>query len=306
MLNTTLSDELKYPLKCRDLIFMDLDDEKHPEKPIWGSGDDNLIKITCQGFEGDGYFSPIQVVGDWIPYSGGVCCIDPSGRGTDETSYCVLKWGLGYMYVLDVGGVPGGFEQETLRKLAEIAKKWGVHTVVPERNMGSGMFGELLRPVLRTHAPEAAIPPIEELPYHTTQKEMRIINTLEPIMNSHRLCLNKSILESDLRTHEDIGEDHAHEYRLFTQLTRLTKERGSLSHDDRIDALAMAVNWAQRAVGNDPDAAMAAARKKKHDEELYGYLYKEPNVYRKWLGPMRPQSKRSGSRWVGRPDNTRS
>jgi hypothetical protein len=202
--------------------------------------------------------------------------------------------------VLDIGGVPGGFEQETLKQLADIADKWKVSTVVPERNMGSGMFGELLRPVLAKYAPHSAIPPTEELPYHTTQKELRMINTLEPVMNSHRLVVNRAIIESDLNTHEDIGEDHAHEYRLFTQLTRLTKERGCLSHDDRIDALAMAVQWAQRALGNDPDAVMAAKRKKKHDEELYGYLYKEPNVFRKWGGPMRPTKKSKGSTWVGR------
>jgi len=161
------------------------------------------------------------------------------------------------------------------------------------------MFGELLRPVLRRWSPETAIPPIEDLPFHTIQKEKRMIETLEPVMNSHRLVFNRTMIESDLETHPDIGEEHAHEYRLFTQMTRLTRERGSLPHDDRVDALSMAVAWAQRALGNDPDALREAALRKKQEEDLYGYLYKEPNVYRKWGGPMRPRKRKRGSAWTG-------
>lgn len=298
LLNTTMSDELKYPLKCRDFIFMDLDADMHPEKPVWGSGEDNMIRTQCQGFEGDAYFRPIQVVGEWGKYSGSVMTIDPSGRGADETAYAILKWGKGYLYLLDCGGVPGGFEQDALIMLAKLAAKWGVNAVVPERNMGGGMFGELLRPILRVHAPEAGIPPIEDLPFHTIQKETRIINCLEPVMNSHRLVVNRSIIESDLKTHEDIGEDYASQYQLFTQLTRLTRERGSLPHDDRLDALAMAVQWAQVALGQDPDALRRAANKARQDEELYGYLYKEPNVSRTWGGPMRPPAAPKSSGWI--------
>jgi hypothetical protein len=51
-------------------------------------------------------------------------------------------------------------------------------------------------------------------------------------------------------------------YRLFYQMTRITKERGSLAKDDRIDALALAVHyWTERLAQDVQDAA------RRHREE---------------------------------------
>jgi len=62
---------------------------------------------------------------------------------------------------------------------------------------------------------------------------------------------------------DGVGEEEAEQYRFFHQLTRLSRERGCLKHDDRLDAYAMAVSHAQRAMGIDPEENMkeeAAAR----------------------------------------------
>jgi hypothetical protein len=282
LLNTMLSDELKYPLKCRDLIFMDLDPDVHPEKPVWCSDDDTQIPVTCQGFEGDAYFLPMQIVGEWVPYQGGVMAVDPSGRGYDETAYCVLKWGNGYIYILDVGAVPGGFEDDTLKELALIARKWRVGRMLPERNYGGGMFGALMRPVLQKHSKWKDDKGIEhwcslpldpkEMPFHTTQKEVRIIETMEPPMNTHRVVVNKALIEEDLRVLPGIGDEDAVNYRFFHQLTRLSRERGCLKHDDRIDAVAMAVADAQRAMGVDPDQNMADNAEARWDAYMDRYM----------------------------------
>lgn len=283
LLNTQLSDSLRHPLRCRDFIIMDVDSKVHPERPVWGSDNHTQIDVICPGFEGDGFFRPIQVVGDWLPYEGSVMAVDTSGRGTDETAYCVLKWGGGFYYVLDIGGIPGGHEEESLIMLAKIAAKWDVQTVLPERNFGGGMFGQLLRPILRKYAPNASIPPVEELPFHTKQKELRIIESCEAPMNMHRVVLNAAIIASDKIVPADVGHEKAMEYQFLHQLTRLTKDRGCLPHDDRLDAFAMACAFAMDAMGIDPEAAQEEREEAEREEAMERYMREGI------LGSERPQ-----------------
>nr|WEM05546.1 terminase large subunit [Ralstonia phage BOESR1] len=95
------------------------------------------------------------------------------------------------------------------------------------------MYTKLFQPILQKHHKCL----VEEVK-HSTQKEARIIDTLEPVMSNHRLIFDQKVIEEDYRTAEaDI------QYSLFYQMTRLTKERGALIHDDRIDALAIAVAY---------------------------------------------------------------
>jgi hypothetical protein len=72
---------------------------------------------------------------------------------------------------------------------------------------------------------------------HNIQKERRIIDTLEPVMNQHRLVVDKRLFNMDFNS-SDVPA-----YQLFYQLTRITRDRGSLAHDDRLDALAIAVAY---------------------------------------------------------------
>ena len=49
--------------------------------------------------------------------------IDPSGKGRDETAYCVTKFANGNIYLLDIGGFNAGYSEHTLSKLVDVAKK---------------------------------------------------------------------------------------------------------------------------------------------------------------------------------------
>jgi hypothetical protein len=63
-------------------------------------------------------------------------------------------------------------------------------------------------------------------------------------MNQHRLIMCSSVIKDDYENYNSYAEDRAHLYQLMYQLTRITRDKGALSKDDRIDALAMAVaNW---------------------------------------------------------------
>jgi hypothetical protein len=62
--------------------------------------------------------------------------VDPSGRGKDETGYAVLYCLNGYIYLMEAGGLLGGYSDVVLNKLSNVAKKHKVKEVVVEGNFG--------------------------------------------------------------------------------------------------------------------------------------------------------------------------
>jgi len=248
LLNPRLSDADRYPLKINDLIVQDLDNDVAYEKYVWASGPDQQIAndIPNVGFNGDRYHRPLKMLGDMIEYSGSVMAIDPSGRGKDETAYAVVKMLNGYLFVHACNGIKGGYGENVLRQLSTIAKRFNVNEVVVESNMGDGMFTELLKPIISTIHPVT----INEV-RHNIQKEKRIVDTLEPTLNSHRLIVDPSVIREDYATSQSYPIETQLRYCLFYQLSRLTREKGSLLQDDRLDALAMAVNyWTEQMAAN--------------------------------------------------------
>ena len=238
-LDTSLSDADKYPLKLSDLIIMGVDSEKAPEKPVWTRDPRNkLTDLPNVGLPGDFFYSPETKLGDWIQYSGSVLSIDPSGRGKDETGYAVVKMLNGFLYVAECGGLRGGYKDTNLRSLSVIAKRNNVNLILIESNFGDGMFMELLKPVLR----KIHNVTIEEI-RSNVQKEKRIVDTLEPVMNQHRLVIDPKVVEHDYKTVQEYPVESQARYMLFHQMTRITKDRGALIHDDRLDALQMAVQY---------------------------------------------------------------
>ena len=173
-----------------------------------------------------------------MDYTGSVLVIDPSGRGQDETAYAVVKMINGFLYVPDCGGVAGGYGDQTLTKLATIAKEHKVNMVLIESNFGDGMFSELIKPYLRKIYPVT----MEEV-RHSIQKEKRIIDTLEPVMNQHKLIIDPKVIQKDFDSVQHHPPEKAQRYMLTYQMSRITRNRGSLAHDDRLDALAMGVAY---------------------------------------------------------------
>lgn len=256
MLDTSLSDSQRYPLKLSDLIVMSLDNDKAPPSITWSNQSDLVISdLPCLGFSGDRMYRPLRFDNDWIPYEGSVMAIDNSGRGSNESTYAVVKQLYGYLYVLDFGGYPGGYDDETLIKLAKKAKEYKVNEIVIEANFGDGMFTKLFNPVLQRFYKCSVI----EVKHHTN-KEKRIIDTLEPIMNRHKLIIDINAIKRDV---DETYRDNRINYSLFYQLTRIMKEKGALKYDDRLDVLAMAVAYWIEALERDEITAL-----KERQEEL--------------------------------------
>lgn len=266
MLDTSLMDADKHPLKLSDCSVTDLDPEVAHEKVVWASRE-VIEGLPNVGFGGDRWHKPMALLGGMIPYQGCVLAIDPSGRGKDETGYAAVAYLNGHLFLLEAGGFKEGYTEETLWNLAQVAKRCKATKVVPEANYGGGMFSELFKPVLAQVWPCT----IEEAPWSNVQKEKRIIDTLEPVLQQHRLTVNTKVIKQDCRLEED-GTITSPEYQLFYQLTRITRDKGSLRHDDRLDALALGVQHWTESMARDANRAMADRREELLQAELEAFI----------------------------------
>ena len=200
---------------------------------------------------------------EFVEYTGSVMSIDPSGRGKDETGYAVVKMLNCYLYVRRCGGIAGGYSEEALQKLAVIAKEEQVNEIIVESNFGDGMFNQLFMPVLNKVHPVT----MSEV-RHNTQKERRIIDVLEPVMNQHRLVVDKKVIQKDFDSCQHLPPEQALRYQLMYKLTRLTADRGALTNDDRLDALAMACQYWVDAMAQDVEQRMGVRKEELMAAEL--------------------------------------
>ena len=241
MLNPSMADQDRYPLKLEDLMVIDCDLREGPIKAVWARSPELIVKdIPIVGLTGDRLYRPMFIAKDnYIPYQGVVMAIDPSGRGKDELGYSIVAFLNGYLFLLRCRGIQGGYKDENLQKLAEEAKRYGVTQVVVESNFGDGMFNKLLAPHLARIHPCT----IDEV-RSSTQKERRIIDTLEPVMNQHRLIVDTKVITDDFENYNEYPDEIAQRYQLFYQMTRITRDKGALGQSpDRLDSLAMAVAY---------------------------------------------------------------
>ena len=262
-LDVTLSDANKYPLKLRDLIISDLTPSKALCDLIWTNSVNQEIDLPNLGFTGDRMYRPLNNNTELLDYQGTVLAIDPAGMGKDEIGWAVVSHLTGSIYVPNFGGLKGGYSDENLIKLAEIALEYKVSKIVMERNFGDGMFASLMQPVL------AAIYPVQiEEVRHNTQKELRIIDTLEPMLNQHRLVFDYSAVKRDID--KALMDTNDFGYSLIHQLTHITKDRNSLQHDDRLDALTIGVSyWNEKGIlKQDTKKSLESYRQRQIEKEL--------------------------------------
>jgi hypothetical protein len=265
MLDTTLSDVNKYPLKLNDLIIMSgvSSWKEAPGKIQWANSLDQIKALDPEipnvGLKGDYYVAPMHVSDDYFPFQGAVMSIDPAGRGADRTAYAIVKMLNGILYLTDIGSLEGGYEEKTLVDLANAAKAQDVSYITIESNFGDGMFNRLLEPILARIHPCT----IEET-RSSVQKEKRIIDTLEPVFNSHRLVVDQELIRKDYEL------DMQHQ--LFYQMSRLTRDRSCLKHDDLIDVLAMAVSYWTNYLGQDVILAEQEAKDERLAIELDNFM----------------------------------
>lgn len=235
MLNSSLNDAMRFPLKLADLIVSTLDPQRAPLSYSWCNAPEKAVgDLQAPGLPGDALYYPMWQADAHEPYSGSMMAIDPSGRGEDETAYAVTKHLLGNIFLVDIGGFQTGYSDETLDALVSIAKRHSVNLIRVESNFGDGMFSSLLRAAAQRVGYKVTI----EEKRSVGQKELRIIDTLEPVIAAHRLIVDKAAIRGDAHV---LATDPVRS--LFWQMTRLTRDRGAIKHDDRLDALTLAVGY---------------------------------------------------------------
>ena len=256
-LDTRLAQLERFPIRLGDLIVMDVDAKALPETVVWSKAPDcRLQELSCPGMGADRFYHRPAFTHGYMSREEAWRCVlavDPAGRGRDELAWAVVAELNGNLFLLESGGSQLGYAQEVLCHLADTAKKWKVNLVLAESNMGDGMFTALLKPVLtRTWACG-----VEEVRV-SQRKELRLVDTLAPVIQQHRLVVSAKVCRDDYLGAEDVNDGRLRS--LMYQLSRLTTEKGCLAYDDRADALSLAVGYYVDAAAQDQEEATKARK----------------------------------------------
>ena len=269
MLDTSLSDAEKFPLKMADLIITSVNPDKCPESIVWCSDPQNVIKdAPTVGLPGDYFYGPMQQVGDWLPYAETICSVDPSGRGSDETTAAYISQRNGFLYVHEMRAYKDGYSDSTLLDILKGCKKYKASTLLIESNFGDGIVGELFKKHIQNLQMNIGI----EETRANVRKEDRIIDALEPVLNQHRLVVDRSVIDWDYKSNPDEPPERRLLYMLFYQMSRMCREKGAVRHDDRIDCLAQGVKYFTDAFGISAAEEIKARKRDEWNQMLESFI----------------------------------
>ncbi len=268
-LDTSLSDAEKFPLKMSDLVITSVNPSTAPENCIWCSDPANVIKdLPTVGLPGDYFYSPMQLQGEWTPYTETICSVDPSGRGTDETAAAYISQKNGFLYLHEMRAYRDGYSDTTLLDILRGCKKFGVTKLVIETNFGDGMVSELFKKHLQQTKQHIDVEEIRA----NVRKEDRIIDSMEPILNQHRLICDRSVIEWDYASNKDAAPEERLQYMLFYQMSRMCREKGAVKHDDRLDCLAQGVKYFTDALSISANQAIVDRKRQEWNDMLEQFM----------------------------------
>lgn len=271
MLNTTLSDAQRFPLKPEKLVVLRTDGKRAPLLVVRG-----FDAAMHRDYLGAGDFAykmtmPHELSRETATFASIWAYVDPApgGANADETAYAIGGFLNGNIFLLSAGGVPGGYEHEKLLKLAHILCRHRLDGLTIEKNMGYGAFREVFMPILRKVQREQQLPQCDiSDDLVTGMKEARIINTLSPIMGRGSLIIDEAVVEEDRQACEAYSPSLQQSYSLFYQLAKMTMVHDALVHDDRADALEGLCRHFQAALAKDQEKSLEQERRRAHAEMM--------------------------------------
>ena len=269
MLDTSLSDAEKFPLKMADLVVTSINPSKAPESVIWCSDPANVIKdAPTVGLPGDFFYSPMSLVGEWGDYQETICSVDPSGRGSDETTAAYLSQRNGFLYLHEMRAYREGYSDTTLLDILKGCKKYNASTLLIESNFGDGIVAELFKKHIQQTKQSIYI----EETRANVRKEDRIIDSLEPVLNQHRLIVDRKVIDWDYKSNAEEAPEKRLLYMLFYQMSRMCREKFAVKHDDRLDCLAQGVKYYTDALSISAEKQIATRRLEEFTSILEDYL----------------------------------
>lgn len=257
MLNTALMDSMRHPLKTERLVSVQggtqfpleivrgLDPSYHLDKAVG----DFAFKVS-RPHSMSQEVSKLQSLWAYVDPAAG-------GANGDETGYCVGGFLNGNIYILEVGGIPGGYELAKLEELAQRIGKYPLTGCCIEKNMGHGAFRAVFAPIL---AKVRQCQMTDDLV--TGQKEPRIINMLAPIIGRGSLIFTDTCFDNDADDIARYSPATRLTFSLFFQMAHISLARNALVHDDRLDALSGLCKIFHEALGRDQEKEVERLRDK--------------------------------------------
>lgn len=262
MLDTKLMDSDRYPLKCKNIVFMSIPNTRAPVLINWAAVQDMRI-YPPQGFPiQEEYYAAMGSGTEYGDYAGTHMYVDPAGGGAngDELAWAVTRFLAGRVFVVDCGGIPGGYTEDKLNSMTAVALKYRPNVISIEKNFGNGAFMQIWMPHLQKALKEIQhVAGLEEV-WESGQKELRIIDILEPMISSNRLIMDVDLIKRDWDTVQKYPAEKRSTYSLLFQIARITRDKGALFHDDRLDALAGSCRHWVEALAMDRDKVAAKIR----------------------------------------------
>lgn len=285
MLDTSLSDAQRLQLRLSDLIVANFSWESVPEVVPYRADPSMLVPLaaTFPVSQTRMYYAA-NAQTTYRPLQDLMMFIDPAGGGADEMGVA-CSGALGpYIHLLRTVGLRGGLTAPNIKRILEMLLFYKIKYVRVESNMGHGLFemnllGELAKATLDWNgAPEPFFKEVAvEGEYSTGQKERRIIDSMVSAMQRHYIIVHQEVFKDD----EECGQAHAIDkrnlYSLWGQMANITTDRGSLAHDDRLEAAAGAIRYHKARLIEDE----ATAARKRSEEDAKAYManpmgYDEP------------------------------
>ena len=161
-----------------------------------------------------------------------------------------------------------GYSDYTLLNILDGCKKYGVTKIVIETNFGDGIVSELFRKHLSSRKQYVDIEEVRA----NVRKEDRIIDSLEPVLNQHRLVVDRSVIEWDYRSNKEEAPELRLLYMLFYQMSRMCREKGAVKHDDRLDCLAQGVQYFTDALSISATEQIKLRELEEWKDQLEGFL----------------------------------
>ena len=140
--------------------------------------------------------------------------------------------------------------------------------MVIETNFGDGIVGELFKKHLINTKQHINIEEVRA----NVRKEDRIIDSLEPVLNQHRLIIDRGVIDWDYASNKDSPAEERLLYMLFYQMSRMCREKRAVKHDDRLDCLAQGVKYFTDALSISAQDQIALRKKEEWDNMLAEFL----------------------------------
>ena len=87
-------------------------------------------------------------------------------------------------------------------------------------------------------------------------------------MSQHKLIISPDVIRQDFQTAQNYPLESQLKYQLIYQMSRITRDRGAITHDDRLDALSMAVAYWSEQMAQDAEKKMKDRKEDLLDQEL--------------------------------------